>query len=230
MLMTLWTSLKLVFNGDCDASNFTIYWITRLGDGMSTLTFTTRTKRHVVKSFDVTNPTVPVFLHSFGEFEVPGSDNGHLSFPWGVTRDLSNNVYVCDHDNHRVMKLNSSLVYVDSYDTELTIGNPSTIFLDVSGDLYVAGMSYHTVGDVLYAYLGIEQLTTSLVSVKFKRDIVGKEFRVNYNTIDDKLRFISRGFSANQILVGGVRNIVYSTLEVGGTFSDVTARVITGAI
>lgn len=255
---------------------------------MSTLTFTTRTKRHVVKSFDVTNPTTPVFLNSFGVIEVPGSDNSHLNLPWGVVRDTSNNAYVCDYDNHRIVKLSSSLTYNSSYDTELTIGNPSAIFLDsTSGDLYVAGMSYHSIDrevwatatlyhdkyivvnngstyrcklqhtsgsaddepgvgvvwttywelsstnidsvhNVLYAYLGIERLTTSLVSVKSKRDVVVVTYRVNYDAIDDKLRFICRGFSSDEILIGGVRNVIYSTTETGSGFSDIIVRQIKG--
>jgi hypothetical protein len=197
---------------------------------MSTLTFTTRTKRHVVKSFDVTNPLVPIFLNSFGVIETSGSDNSHLSFPWGVVRDSLGNAYICDYDNHRVMKLTSSLVYDSSYDTEVTIGNPSTIFLDsISGDLYVAGMSYYAVeSDVLYAYIGIEQLTTSLISVKLKRDVVGLAYRANYNTIDDKPRFICRGFDPDEIFVGGVRNVIYSTTETGGSFSDIVVKQIKG--
>jgi hypothetical protein len=175
---------------------------------------TQRTNRHVVKTLD-TSTSPAHYETSFGLFEVKGSDTTRLAYPSGIASDLTNSIYVCDYQNQRIIKLSSSLIYVAEYSTRLTIGNPCAILFDITtGDLYVAGV-YNN------AYVRIQRLTTSLVSVRASD---------NLNVVGDlwfRPTGICRGFDSNSFIVSGARLGLYQTIE-SSSFSAFTVQSIIG--
>ena len=42
-----------------------------------------------------------------GQFGSPGTGEGQFNSPWGITVDSDGFVYVADHKNHRVQKLDA---------------------------------------------------------------------------------------------------------------------------
>jgi len=186
-----------------------------------------RTGAHVIKSYALNPPDPPTFVTSFGTFGVAGSDNSHLNFPWMIACDDYNNVYVCDHENQRIVKLDSDLSYVNQYSTSSTIGRPCTIIYDSSvGDLYVVGVHYHTIeNDVMYMYVNIERLTTGLVSISFASDIMGiyQRLEQNHGEMSYKPTGIVRGYEPEELLIFGIRSKIYSTIENGEAHSFSTA-------
>lgn len=78
---------------------------------------------HVVKKVLISTGAV---VATFGVLDTAGSDNTHCHTPFGVCVDGSDNVYFCDYGNHRVVKLNSSLVYQGQYGVTGTLGSDNT--------------------------------------------------------------------------------------------------------
>jgi hypothetical protein len=175
---------------------------------------TQRTNRHVVKTLD-TSTSPAHYGISFGLFEIKGGDSTKLAYPWGIASDLSNNIYVCDYENQRIVKLSASLIYLTEYSTRLTVGKPCAILFDViTGDLYIAGV-YNN------AYVRLQRLTTSLINVRTSG---------NLNSVGDmwfRPTGICRGFAPNSFIVSGARLGLYQTIE-ASSFSTFTIQSIIG--
>lgn len=124
-----------------------------------------RTNRHIIKRLDSdVNPAV-YDSASFGTYKVPGVIDTTLNYPWGITADSSNNIYVCDTKNKRIVKLDSDLAFVDKYDTIPTVGEPYAIMYDsTTGSLYIVGVYAHI-------YIRIERITTALVQEKLSDNL-----------------------------------------------------------
>lgn len=177
---------------------------------------TQRTNRHIAKSLSSDVAPATYTGNAFGTFGVPGGTSIALHNPWGITADSgTNNIYVCDSMNKRIVRLNSSLEIVDQYSTIDTIDTPYAIMFDsVTGDLYVVGVWNNR-------WVRIERLTTTLASIKVSGNLQP----------DSELLWrptgISRGFAADSFLVVGANLDIYQTIE-SGTFSAFTTQAITG--
>jgi len=178
---------------------------------------TQRTNRHVIKRLNSdVNPAI-YDSASFGNYGISGVTNSDLNFPQGVAVDPSGNVYICDTKNHRIVKLDSSLAYVDKYDTLSTIGYPQAIMYDaINSELYVVGVHAHI-------YIRIERLTTALVSSKVSGNLHPM------NDMWHKPTSIVRGPTVDSFLVGGANLGLFSTVETG-TFSAFTQIHISGEV
>lgn len=195
----------------------------------SKLIFTQRTARHVAKVFNIDPPSAPVYDTVFGTYGSAGGGTTGLNFPWGLTIDAYGFYYICDYENERIVKLDKYFDYVDEYDSSGTIGRPCAIFYDANDDLYFTAVKYHIIeGDVLYNFIGVERITRSLTSVKYKEKIMGVTYRIDELNIDCKPTNICRGYSPDEILLSGLRNVIYSTTELADSFADVTQREIGG--
>jgi len=177
-----------------------------------------RTNRHVVKRLNSSNPSTFTYdSASFGTWQTSGSSTSLLSFPMGVAIDSSDNVYVCDNANSRIMKLNSSLAYVGAYDTSSTIGRPHQITYDsVSGDLYI-------VGKYAVTQLRIERITTALVTVRHSTSSLTLPGELYGNPMG-----IVKGFAANTFLIVGHNNDIGITTETPPFTTPLTSQAITG--
>jgi len=169
-----------------------------------------RTSRHTVKKLDSSYS----YENNFGSWGTIKTDNTGLNFPWGITADISNDIYVCDGNNKRIVKLDSLLNYVSNVDVSSTIGTPHAIFYDsINSDLYVAGIKD-------YKTISIARITTSLSISKYKSDIV------NVDATNRQPVNISRGFNVNDFLISGMKNL-YRVTE-NGSFSTASIQSITG--
>lgn len=176
---------------------------------------TQRSNRHIIKLLDTT--VLPAeYVDSFGQFKVKGSGQ-KLASPCGITSDLDNNIYVCDFENQRVIKFDSSLTYLLEYSTRSSIGSPCAIMYDsLTGDLYVTGI-YN------YSYIRLQRLTVNLDSVKFSS---------NLNSIGDvsaRPTGLCRGFDTNSFIVSGFSQWLYQTIETAN-FSNFELKVIFGEV
>lgn len=97
------------------------------------------------------NSTTWTKTAQFGVTGTSGADNTHCNSPMGVCIDGSGNIYFCDYGNHRVVKLNSSLVYVTQFGSTGVTGtavdrcnHPSYVDTD-STHLYVTDTSNHRI-------------------------------------------------------------------------------------
>jgi hypothetical protein len=169
-----------------------------------------RTNRHVVKRFDSTNYPIVYNGAYFGEFE-PGSTDTALNFPMSLTIDSSQNIYVCDTLNSRILKLNFDLQLINKYSTIDTIGKPYAIMIR-NNFIYVVGI-YNDL------HLRIEKLNNNLVSLisstNLNDSVIGKQLS------------ICAGFSADTIFIIGASVDIYETTETVN-FSPVIIRQITG--
>lgn len=180
---------------------------------------TQRTNRHVVKRLDSdVNPAVYDNV-SFGTYKIPSvvdsTYNTTLNFPWGITADSSDNLYVCDSKNKRVMKFDSNLALVGIYDTIPTIGIPYAIMFDsTTGDIYIVGV-YANI------YVRIERITTALANVKVSG---------NLNPMND-LWFTPTGIirlNTTDFAVSGSNLGLFLTTEQPSTFTTFTQQMISG--
>ena len=176
---------------------------------------TQRTNRHVTKRLDSTAAQATYDSTFFGTWGVPGSTVGTLNYPWGITVDASGSIYVCDTENRRIVKFNSNLAYLTSYDTTTTVGIPYSIFYDsITGDVYVVGV------EIIYGVsVRIERLTTSLAQVLLSSNLG------NLKDLSFKPVGICRGFTADKILVVGASLDIFETTETG-TFSPFITRTV----
>lgn len=176
---------------------------------------TQRTNRQVAKRLasDVAPATYDTHFGTWGSSEI---DNTGLNFPMGIAISPSNDVFVCDANNKRIVKLNSSLAYVSSYSTASTIDVPHAITYDAtSGDLYVVGVRAQ-------AYIRIERMTTSLVSVLASSDL---------NVLGDlwfRPTAITRSFVSGDWIVCGASLDLLSTTEGISDFSTFVPQTIVG--
>ena len=93
--------------------------------------------------------TTLLITAQFGTTAIAGSTNTTLNTPTGVAVDTSNNVYICDSGNHRVIKLNSSLAYTSQFGVTTVSGADNThtnypSYIAVSGtDVYFTDRNNH---------------------------------------------------------------------------------------
>jgi hypothetical protein len=177
------------------------------------LVLTQRTDRHVVKRLD--SDTIPaVYEASFGAWQTSGFSNSLLNFPWGITHDASNNLYVCDTANQRVVKLDDNMNFVASYSTITTVGVPYAIAF-LNSDIYIVGVYEHR-------YVRIERITTGLISVRTSN---------NLNTPTEDIWFRPTGivpsFTAGDFIISGCGLDVFLTTETT-TFSSFVRQQIVG--
>ncbi|MDO8640889.1 MAG: hypothetical protein Q7R33_05045 [Nitrosarchaeum sp.] len=173
--------------------------------------FTQGTNKHIVKALDVTSPPA-IYGGSFGVFGVAGTDNTHLTFPQGLTADLSGNIYVCSR--YRIVKLTSSLTYVSEASTMTSCGDPFGIIYDVTNNaLYVAGIWEN-------AHIRLIKMTTALAVT-----VQSGNFSPNY--LVGKPSGICRGFTADSFIICGINRDLYKTVETG-SFTPFNTVTITG--
>lgn len=121
----------VVFSPD---GQFVYYSASRIGE---------KKPRHVVFRMKWTDPRVDkVFL---GEDGVKGSDDAHFDNPAGIATDKAGNLYVCDHNNNRVMCFGPDGKKLDSFEVK----DPEQIAINpASGEFYVLSKAlvFRTVG------------------------------------------------------------------------------------
>lgn len=160
-----------------------------------------KTNRHVIKKLNASY----VYESSFGTWQTAKSDTTGLNFPIGIAKDASNNIYVCDSNNKRIIKLNSSLTYVSQLDVSTTIGKPYSITFDtVTNDLYVVGLFKDF-------YLSVARITSALV--------VSKSFNNIYSpaTGVEKPYGICKGIVADTFIISLGRKLVIFTETASST-------------
>jgi len=169
-----------------------------------------RTDRHVVKRLD----SEYTYEQDFGTFGTLQIDNTGLNFPKNIAADPAHNIYVCDMNNKRIVKLDMDLVYVSNLDVSTEIGRPHTIVYDsVSGDLYVVGIKDNIT-------ISIARIPTTLASVsKYDSDI--------YDAANNKPNGLSVDFTAGYFIISGTNDLL-KVEETGGGFNDATIQVIEG--
>jgi len=172
---------------------------------------TQRTKRHIVKSLSASSSPATYIGH-FGVFKTKGTDNTHLSNPRGVVKDTSNNIYVCDFSNQRIIKLSSGLAYISEYSTRSTIGSPCAILFDT--DLYIVGV-YNN------AFVRIERLTTAFASVRVSGNLNST------GSLWFRPTGICKGFAAGSFIVSGSALNLFQTIETS-SFSAFTTIAVVG--
>jgi len=96
------------------------------------------------KAWKVNRSTLAISA-SFGVYATSGADNTHLNAPAAIFLDGSGNVYIADASNHRIVKLNSSMVYQGQFGTTGTPGTdtshlntPQGVAVDGSGNIYIS--------------------------------------------------------------------------------------------
>jgi len=183
---------------------------------MAKIYLTQRTNRHIVKRLN--SDVVPaIYELSFGQYGVPSFANTNLNFPQGLTVDDDGSIYVCDSRNYRVIKFDSNLNFLLSYDVSLTVGVPYLIYYDsITNDLYVVGIE-----KIYGTSIKIERITKTFVSVKVSS---------NMQSIKDlsfKPTTICRGFVTDSFLIGGASLDLLETIE-SVNFSNFTVKSIFG--
>jgi hypothetical protein len=191
-----------------------------------------RTNRHVIKQLDA---MVEPFVYDdkyFGSFGIAGGGTTGLNFPNGMTVDFDNNIYICDHNNSRIVKLNKNLSYIGYLNTKFTIGQPCAIMFNTDDRyLYITGIRYHDIADEnIYMYVGIEKCTTSFTDVKYSNDILGFYRRLNQRSLMYKPNSICRGFITfvNEYLITGVNKTIYRVIETLTGFSTAIEESVVG--
>jgi len=169
-----------------------------------------RTDRHVVKRLDASY----TYESNFGTFGTLQIDNTGLNFPKGIAADASDNIYVCDMNNKRIVKLDSALSYITNLDVSTEVGAPLTIFFDsVSGDLYVIGIKDHIT-------ISMARIPVSLASVsKFNSNI--------YDAKNNRPNGVSVDFSAGYFIISGCNDLL-KVQETGGGFNTAVVQAIAG--
>ena len=172
--------------------------------------FTRRTNRHTVSRV---NDSL-VFQNSFGTYGTAQTDNTGLNFPWGVANDPAGNIYVCDGNNNRIVKLTAALAYTSNVDVSSAVGIPHAIFYDTTNsELYVAGI-YN------YSTISVARITTGLSITKSDTDVYAAD-------TNDQPMGISRGFGGSDFLISGGADLLLVT-EGGSDFGTASTQAITG--
>lgn len=190
---------------------------------------TQRTNRHLLKSFVLPTNGNASYFSSFGTMSVPGNTNTTLNSPWNLAFNSNGYLFVCDHNNERIIKLDSDFNFISEYSTSVTVGKPCAILAET--DIYVVGINYHIIeNDVLYMYINIERLDENLSSIKFTWDTLGINYRLEQRKgeIGYKPISITRGFNTNEFLIAGVRKKIYSINELDEGFSNLIDQTFYG--
>jgi hypothetical protein len=146
------------------------------------------------------------YVNSFGTFGTVKSDNTGLNFPAGIAADSSNNIYICDSKNLRIIKLNSNLSFIASVYVSSTLGKPYSIMFDnVTNNFYIVGI-YNNY------QISIAKMSTSLVISKYSNNI--------YKDIKNKIYGISKGFNSDEFIIA-IGNKLISTIENTNSFTNV---------
>lgn len=165
------------------------------------------TNRHVIKRIDSTSKTVDA---SFGVFGTLGTDNGSLNFPKGICLDSSNNVYIADRYNHRIVKLDSALNFIAVYSVITTIFEPLLLHFDGANIIIVGNKVNH---------LMVGKMNTS--GVMAYANAVG--------TYIDVPMSITPATAANTFAITGVENNLLLTVDdTTSAFSTAVIQNITG--
>lgn len=115
------------------------------------------------KAYKVNRSTLAVSA-TFGVYGTSAADNTHLNNPAAVAVDGSGNVYIADSGNHRVIKLNSSMVYQGQFGVTGTSGadnshlnTPQGVTVDGSGNIYISDTLNYRIMKVsaAYSYIGV---------------------------------------------------------------------------
>jgi hypothetical protein len=187
------------------------------------------TNRHILKSFVLPVDGDAVYSSSFGTIGLSGNTNSTLNSPWSLAFNSNGYLFICDHNNERIIKLDSEFNFISEYSTSSTIGKPCAILAET--DIYMVGINYHIIeNDVLYMYINIEKIDENFSSLKFTRDALGIYQRLEQRKgeIGYKPISITRGYNVDELLISGVRKKIYSTYEVNNGFSTLTDQTFYG--
>ena len=101
------------------------------------------------------------FLAAWG---MPGSEDGQLDRPWGITVDREGDVYVADWGNDRVQKFSPDRAFISRFGSQIADGGelsrPSDVAVDSEDDVDVADRGNHRIqiyypdGDVITGLYG----------------------------------------------------------------------------
>jgi hypothetical protein len=179
-----------------------------------------RNNRHVVKQLRAISIPAVYDDKYFGTYGSPGGGNTSFNVPNAVTLDFDNNIYVCDYENKRIVKLNKVLSYINSIDVSNYVCKPCAIFFDQqSRCLYIAGMRFHTINNLdIYGYLTIMKCSTSFTDIKYSNDLLGYWNRLNRDDLTHKPVSICKGDYVGEIFIAGVRKVIYRTFETDTSF------------
>ncbi|MCP4491460.1 MAG: S8 family serine peptidase, partial [Gammaproteobacteria bacterium] len=108
-------------------------------DVANSVLYVADTGNHRIQKFASTDYT---HLLSFG---TEGSGNGQLQLPRDIEVDTSGNLYVCDSENGRIVKFDSSGNWVANIGENDGLINPYGLDLDTSGNIYVADTYNHRI-------------------------------------------------------------------------------------
>jgi hypothetical protein len=169
-----------------------------------------KTSRHVVKKLD----SAYDYQSVFGTFGTAKTDDTGLNHPMGIAVDASNNVYICDSENSRIVKLDSNLAFVSSVNLVPAADLPNKrntpyciLFDSVSSDLYVVGV-YRDI------YLSICRITTSLTISKANYNI--------YSVAKERPFSICKGFTSGDFIISLGTKLVKVAETSNGTFTATT--------
>lgn len=180
-----------------------------------------RNNRHIVKQLRATEVPAVYDNKYFGTYGSPGGGNTSFNVPNAVAVDFDNNVYVCDYENKRIVKLSKTLSYVNSIDVSNYVCKPCAIFFNQQTRyLYIAGMRFHTINNLdIYGYLTIMKCSTSFTEIKYSNDLLGYWQRLNRDELTHKPVSICKGYDVGSFLIAGVRKVVYRTYETDTSFT-----------
>jgi len=165
-----------------------------------------RTNRHIVKRLDASNN----LEYYFGAYGTSGSSTDRTNFPKDIARDSSNNIYVADSINKRILKLDSALSYVNQLSLS-SVGFPDRL-LTVGTNLY--GTSYESPG------VGMFKIDlTSFTLSKYESGVL-------YSFLN--IYGLSEDFTSGYFLLSGVDQNLLKVQEVSSGFSATGFQVLTG--
>jgi photosystem II stability/assembly factor-like uncharacterized protein len=167
----------------------------------------TQKSKHVIKKLNSSY----IYESSFGTFGVRKINNTGLNFPIGFDIDTDKNVYICDSNNQRIVKLDETLTFVSSLNVSSTIGKPFSIIVDTN-DLYVAGV--------------FREMTISIAKIPTSLSGVSKN-NTNIHTAYDNPFGICRSFNDSDFLIA-LNNQLLSVTEEISDFSEATQITIVG--
>jgi sugar lactone lactonase YvrE len=106
------------------------------------------TENHRVRKIDASGnvTTIAGLASGTGNADLQGT-NASFNNPWGITRDVSGNLYVADFSNNKIRKISpsgnvttfvgSTAGFVDGQGTNAKLSGPSGLYTDSTGNIYV---------------------------------------------------------------------------------------------